>query len=283
MFRKSGGLIPLAGAWVKSATQNSISRRIHVGAQRWSQPMTIGAKLPSGTACHIYRTTLRTHPNQVSKMQMASEMGGLVRQFSSNAGRRGPQQSLQEKNKQMFTYLVAVALGTVGLSYAAVPLYRMFCQATGYGGTVQDGHRTLEELTKIQDNLPPIEERRELTIKFNADVSDTMPWKFHPAQREVKLVPGETALAFYNATNKTDDPVTGISTYNVTPMKAGVYFNKIQCFCFEEQRLNPREEVMMPVFFFIDPEFLEDPAMNDVATITLSYTFFKAGEDSQIQ
>ena len=92
---------------------------------------------------------------------------------------------------------------------------------------------------------------------------------------EVNIVPGETALAFFKATNKSDKPVTGVATYNVTPMRAGVYFNKIQCFCFEEQRLGPKEEVDMPVFFYVDPEFLDDPIMDDIKTLTLSYTFFK--------
>lgn len=102
-----------------------------------------------------------------------------------------------------------------------------------------------------------------------------MPWTFKPEQQEVSVVPGETALAFYKAYNPTRRPITGVSTYNVTPMKAGLYFNKIQCFCFEEQRLKPREEVDMPVFFYIDPAILDDPQMRHVTDITLSYTFFK--------
>eukprot|EP00049_Salpingoeca_infusionum_P007973 m.128628 g.128628 ORF g.128628 m.128628 type:complete len:175 (-) comp13875_c1_seq1:280-804(-) len=117
-----------------------------------------------------------------------------------------------------------------------------------------------------------------LRCRFNADTSANMQWKFRPQQKEVKLVPGETALAFYTATNPTDKAVTGISTYNVVPYEAGLYFNKIQCFCFEEQRLNPNESVDMPVFFYIDPEFAEDPNLVDVDDITLSYTFFKARE-----
>merc|ERR1740130_2593659 len=102
-----------------------------------------------------------------------------------------------------------------------------------------------------------------------------MPWKFRPLQRSVKVLPCETSLAFYRAHNPSDRAVTGVSTYNVVPMKAGVYFNKIQCFCFDEQRLRAVEEVDMPLFFFIDPEFLEDPQMDGVESICLSYTFFK--------
>lgn len=121
---------------------------------------------------------------------------------------------------------------------------------------------------------------RVISIKFNADLAASMRWNFKPQQYEIKVAPGETALAFYTATNPTNRPVIGISTYNVIPFEAGQYFNKIQCFCFEEQMLNPNEEVDMPVFFFIDPEFAEDPKMEFVDEITLSYTFFEA-KDAQ--
>jgi cytochrome c oxidase assembly protein subunit 11 len=143
-------------------------------------------------------------------------------------------------------------------------------QATGFGGAVgveQDGD-------KIAAMEP--QEHRVLKIKFNADTGATMKWDFRPIQKEVYLVPGETALAFYTATNPSDNPIIGISTYNVIPYDAGQYFNKIQCFCFEEQRLNPHEQVDMPVFFYIDPEFANDPAMLKVDEITLSYCFFES-------
>lgn len=121
---------------------------------------------------------------------------------------------------------------------------------------------------------------RVLKIRFNADIGASMRWNFRPQQYEIRIVPGETALAFYTAKNPTDQPVIGISTYNVIPFEAGAYFNKIQCFCFEEQQLNPHEEVDMPVFFYIDPDFVADPKLELVDTITLSYTFFesKAGQ-----
>ena len=117
---------------------------------------------------------------------------------------------------------------------------------------------------------------RPLRILFNADTAATMQWNFRPQQREVRVYPGETALAFYTAKNPTDEPIDGISTYNVVPFAAGPYFNKIQCFCFEEQRLNPHEEVDMPVFFYIDPDIVDDPNLEHVDTITLSYTFFQS-------
>eukprot|EP00466_Bigelowiella_natans_P009060 jgi/Bigna1/57639/fgenesh1_pm.22_\ len=164
-----------------------------------------------------------------------------------------------------------VALCTLGLSYAAVPLYQAFCQATGYGGTVQTVKE--EKLEKISRG------EREIIINFDAGTGIGMPWKFKPLQQAVQLVTGETVLAFYNAENPTDKPMTGVATYNVTPMKAGLYFNKVQCFCFHEQRLQGKENVDMPVFFFIDNEFEEDPRMDDVHEITLSYTFFPIEDD----
>jgi cytochrome c oxidase assembly protein subunit 11 len=159
-----------------------------------------------------------------------------------------------------------------GASYAAVPLYRMFCQASGLAGTVQGpGARQF-----TPEQMTPVSKTKPLRITFNSDVASTMDWSFRPVTRELKVVPGETALAFYTATNPTDTDIVGISTYNVTPYKAAVYFNKIQCFCFEEQILRAGETVDLPVFFFIDPAFVEDPLMDDVDVITLSYTFFNA-------
>lgn len=125
------------------------------------------------------------------------------------------------------------------------------------------------------DKISEVENGRPLRIHFTSAVSSTMPWSFKPQQSELVLVPGETALAFYTASNPTDSAITGVATYNVHPPKAGLYFNKIQCFCFEEQRLRANEEIDMPVFFFIDPEILSDPTMDGVHAITLSYTFFK--------
>lgn len=129
--------------------------------------------------------------------------------------------------------------------------------------------------------LTPIDEQnivqgRPLKIRFNADVSARVPWRFTPLQSEVVVLPGETVLAFYLAENKSGQPVTGIATYNITPAKAAIYFNKVQCFCFDEQRLKPGEALDMPVFFYIDPEFAADDDMADVSDIMLSYTFFKA-------
>lgn len=175
-----------------------------------------------------------------------------------------------KNNKSIAILFAAASIAMVGLSYGSVPLYQIFCQVTGFGGTTQVSDLTTNSLN-ITDE---VKENRVITIHFSGDVSDTMPWKFQPVQQEIKLMVGETALAFYTAENPTDKPIVGISTYNVNPQQAGIYFNKIQCFCFEEQRLKPHETIDMPVFFYIDPEFLEDPKMSDIDSITLSYTFF---------
>lgn len=176
-------------------------------------------------------------------------------------------------------YLLALVSVVVGGTYASVPLYRMFCQATGFGGTTR--RATLEEKLARDawsDEAREAASRREVRVYFNADVAEGMPWRFHPTQKSVVVRPGESALAFYTARNLSRTPVTGVATYNVQPNKVGQYFNKVQCFCFEEQRLRGKEEVDMPVLFYIDPEFARDPNMRDVESLILSYTFFKSDD-----
>ncbi|KAL3876439.1 hypothetical protein ACJMK2_034285 [Sinanodonta woodiana] len=191
------------------------------------------------------------------------------------SGGKGTRDAATYRRRTALTYIMAGCIFMMGASYAGVPLYRLFCQATGLGGQAgleTKGHNTskIETMKKVEDRV--------IKIRFNADVSASMRWNFKPQQHEIQVVPGETALAFYTATNPTDKPVVGISTYNILPFEAGQYFNKIQCFCFEEQRLNPHEQVDMPVFFYIDPDYVEDPRLENVNTIFLSYTFFEAKE-----
>ncbi|XP_076615277.1 cytochrome c oxidase assembly protein COX11, mitochondrial [Chaetodon auriga] len=195
---------------------------------------------------------------------------------SRNRKSKSQEEDWKTRNKTVLTYIAAAGVGMIGLSYAAVPLYRLYCQAAGLGGTAVAGHDA-----DLVETMKPVKERV-IKVAFNADRHASMQWNFRPQQTEIFVVPGETALAFYRAKNPTDKPITGISTYNVVPFDAGQYFNKIQCFCFEEQRLNPHEEVDMPVFFYIDPEFDEDPRMARVDTITLSYTFFEAKEGQKL-
>ena len=123
-------------------------------------------------------------------------------------------------------------------------------------------------------------DHKRIRITFNGSVSDILPWKFTPQQREVRVLPGETALAFYTATNKSTEDIIGVATYSVTPGQVAPYFSKIQCFCFEEQRLNAGETVDMPVFFYIDPDFVNDPNMEGIEQVTLSYTFFSRSSNA---
>ncbi|CAG9798653.1 unnamed protein product [Chironomus riparius] len=213
----------------------------------------------------MLNTVFRLKP-RLLKSIINTNILSQLRKTSSQA----PKSSQNKKIKSTLLYISGVGVLTVGLSYAAVPLYRMFCSAYSYGGTtgVQHDGSKIETMEAVKDRI--------IKIKFNADLGASMRWNFKPQQYEIRVSPGETALAFYKATNPTDRPVIGISTYNVIPFEAGAYFNKIQCFCFEEQQLNPFEEVDMPVFFFIDPEFVKDPKMEFVDEITLSYTFFES-------
>jgi cytochrome c oxidase assembly protein subunit 11 len=137
-------------------------------------------------------------------------------------------------------------------------------RAHGIDGGIED----------ISDRVVPVTSAKRIKVNFNSSVSDVLPWKFTPQQREVRVLPGETALAFYTATNKGDKDIIGVATYSVTPAQCAPYFSKIQCFCFEEQRLNAGETVDMPVFFYLDPDLLTDLNMKGVETVTLNYTFF---------
>lgn len=139
-------------------------------------------------------------------------------------------------------------------------------RAPGHGGSGSD--------SDLASRLKPVTDAKRLRVTFHASVSDVLPWKFVPQQREVRVLPGETALAFYTATNKSDTDIIGVATYSVTPAQVAPYFSKIQCFCFEEQRLAAGETVDMPVFFYLDPDLLNDLNMKGVETVTLSYTFF---------
>ena len=180
------------------------------------------------------------------------------------------------RNLRLALGLGGVVFAMVGLAFASVPLYQLFCQVTGYGGT-----------TQVAETAPVVPEgqaaARVFKVRFNADVNGDMPWNFRPEQREVTLRVGESGLAFYRAENLSARPVTGTATFNVTPLKAGPYFNKVQCFCFTEQRLAPGEIAQLGVSFFVDPAILEDPNLDEVRTITLSYTFFRAADDGGAQ
>jgi len=172
------------------------------------------------------------------------------------------------RHRRLALVLVAGVAAMIGLTYASVPFYRIFCQVTGFGG-----------YTQRADHAPSAALERMVTVRFNADVNVGLPWLFAPLQREVRVHVGETGMAYFRAQNMAGRRVTGQATFNVTPDKAGLYFTKIACFCFNEQALDPGQSVDMPVTFFVDPKLASDPKMADVQTITLSYTFFRAVDD----
>ena len=152
--------------------------------------------------------------------------------------------------------MALVALGMLMLAYASVPLYRLFCQVTGFGGT-----------TMQATELPGPDEivDRVITVRFNADIAPDLPWKFAPKQNEVTVKLGEEITVYYEATNLADTATTGTSIYNVTPLKVGSYYNKIQCFCFQEQTINPGETTEFPVTLFVDPDLENDRNMDEIS------------------
>lgn len=172
---------------------------------------------------------------------------------------------LSHKNARTGLTVMAAILFMTALTFASVPLYRLFCQVTGFNGTPQTGA-----------SLPGKIVDRSVTIKFNADVGRGLNWDFNPEMRQINVKLGEKGLTAFHARNKENRPGGGTALYNVTPLKAGKYFHKIQCFCFDEQILGPRQEVAMPVMFYVDPALDDDPNMADVHVITLSYTFYPA-------
>ncbi|KAK7408236.1 Cytochrome c oxidase assembly protein cox11, mitochondrial [Neonectria punicea] len=176
----------------------------------------------------------------------------------------------RQKNRSVAYYTLSTILGFVALTYCSVPFYKMICQTIGWGGQPVRANDDPD----IARRLVPVKDAKRIKVTFNASTSDVLPWKFSPQQREVRVLPGETALAFYTATNTSDTDIIGVATYSVTPAQCAPYFSKIQCFCFEEQRLNAGETVDMPVFFYLDPDLLNDLNMKGVETVTLSYTFF---------
>ncbi len=177
---------------------------------------------------------------------------------------------LKRTNRRTFAALGGVAAFMVGMAYAAVPLYDLFCRVTGFGGTPQTA-----------DIAPDTVLDRTIKVRFDASTMG-IDWRFKPVQREVTLRIGEVGLAFYEATNLSDRPITGSASYNVAPYSTGGYFTKIACFCFTEQTLQPGETVQMPVTFFVDPAIVEDREASLVPSITLSYTFYETEESRKL-
>ena len=187
-----------------------------------------------------------------------------------NLHNQGKHQS-DKTNNRLLAVVAVVAMSMVGLAYASVPLYKLFCQVTGFGGTTQIATQAPEQALLTVEPL---------AVRLDANVNPQLNWSFVPVQQEVSLKPGEEVTAIYRATNIGTTPSTGTATFNVTPQKAGPYFMKIECFCFTEQTLKPGESVDMPVRFFLDSEIVSDINTSDIDEIVLSYTFFKAMDNT---
>ncbi|MBW8783739.1 MAG: cytochrome c oxidase assembly protein [Novosphingobium sp.] len=170
-----------------------------------------------------------------------------------------------ERNRRIAIIASLFALAMLGLGYAAVPLYRLFCQATGFNGTTQ--RATAAEAAAVRVAAGSV------TVRFDSNVERGMPWVFHPEQTSQTMHLGARSLAFFIARNASDHPITGVASYNVEPEQAAFYFHKIQCFCFNQQTLQPHQQVRMPVIYYVDPKIAQDPDARDVQAITLSYTF----------
>ena len=184
----------------------------------------------------------------------------------------------EQKNLRIALIAFGIALAMVALGFASVPLYRMFCQVTGFAGTTQVG---TESDAAIAANIAKSAGTPPISIRFDGNTDPGLPWDFAPERTTDTVQIGVRDLAFFKARNNSSEPITGTATYNVEPEQAAPYFNKIQCFCFTEQTLQPGEEVRMPVLFYVDPAALDDPNMDGVEQITLSYTFHaKPSQDS---
>ena len=182
------------------------------------------------------------------------------------------QNNLKAQNKKVIFLITFVGMLMLSLSYAAVPLYDIFCRVTGFGGT-----------TQIASSAPGSTGHPNINIRFESNITDSLNWDFYSKTKTVKIPMGEEKTIYYFAKNLSDEPIVGTATFNVSPAKAGQYFMKIDCFCFVEQLLKPGESMNMPVTFFIDPDLYKDENVKEVNEITLSYTFMKSMDQSKVE
>ncbi|SDB66601.1 cytochrome c oxidase assembly protein [Belnapia rosea] len=180
-----------------------------------------------------------------------------------------PSDTLRRRNRRLGLAVGGFVAAMVGVAFASVPLYDMFCRATGYNGTVQTG-----------GPAAPGAGTQVMTVRFNANTHPGLPWRFAPESPGLSLRVGEEGMGFYRAENLSQVPVTGVATYNVTPEVVGKYFHKTACFCFDEQTLEPGQKADMPLSFWVDPKIAEDPNTRGIRTITISYTFFRSLDDA---
>ncbi|NML11854.1 cytochrome c oxidase assembly protein [Sphingobium sp. AR-3-1] len=179
---------------------------------------------------------------------------------------------LGRRNLRTLVAMATVGLAMLGLGFASVPLYRIFCEQTGFGGTTMRADPNVQVRQATGHTM---------SIRFDSNVQPGMPWQFYPEHRTDTVTIGRKDMAIFIAKNMSDKPVTGTASFNVTPTQAGAYFTKIQCFCFTQQTLQPGQEVRMPVLYFVDPKILQDSDNKDTQQITLSYTFYPVEQDKK--
>jgi cytochrome c oxidase assembly protein subunit 11 len=176
------------------------------------------------------------------------------------------------RNRRTLVAMATVGLAMLGLGFASVPLYRIFCEQTGFGGTTRRADGDMQVRAAVGHTM---------SIRFDSNIQPGMPWQFYPERRTDTVTVGARDMAIFIAKNMSDKPVTGTASFNVTPTQAGAYFTKIQCFCFTQQTLQPGEQVRMPVIYYVDPKILADPDNRDTQQITLSYTFYPVEQDKK--
>jgi len=184
----------------------------------------------------------------------------------------GSAHSVENRNRRTGMIAAVGALAMLGMGYAAVPLYRLFCQVTGFGGTTM--RATAEDVAGIQVGT------QKISVRFDSNTDPDLPWKFQPSQVTQEMAIGSRKMAFYTAENLSGKPITGVASFNVQPELAGKYFHKVHCFCFNQQTLKPGEKVEMPVQYYVDPAILKDPETARIRQITLSYTFHTSADQS---
>jgi cytochrome c oxidase assembly protein subunit 11 len=185
-------------------------------------------------------------------------------------GKSGEKGAMFTRDRAVAMTCIAIVAAMTGMAFAAVPLYRLYCQATGFAGTTQ---RAEKPSTVVLD--------RTVTVRFDANVAPDLPWTFKPEQNKLVVKVGENALAFYKAINNSDHPITGEAVFNVTPDAVGLHFNKVQCFCFTQQTLQPGQAADMAVSFYLDPAFVDDDETKNITELTLSYTFYAVAAPKQ--
>ncbi|KAJ1032228.1 hypothetical protein NDA18_001722 [Ustilago nuda] len=279
--QRSSPLLRTAHTWALEASRPSPS------SFHSSRPASISLRTSllknhtsafSTTSRSLAPSTPHSSSSSTAAGAPVSRAAALTEEFQ-----RHQRESYKRRNQSLFMYSAALMVFTLGFSYAAVPLYRAFCSATGFSGTPITDPERFAPSRLIPAYLDPTTNAptKRIRVTFNADAADAIPWSFTPQQKEIYVLPGETVLAFYTAKNKSDKDIIGIATYNVSPDRIAPYFAKVECFCFEEQKLLAGEEVDFPVFFFIDSDVLDDPSTKGVDDVVLSYTFFSARRNSK--